>query len=356
MLKARLPYKLQLLLSHIYNFIKAIPNMLRYIFKDFSNLEMIGSNISLDASSICQLKCPICPTSKEFNKKGPVGWGYLKFNDFKNFIMHNPWIKNIELSCWGEIFLNPDLEQILKLAYDKKINLTVNGGANLNSVKKDVLESLVKYKLSSLNVSLDGATNETYKVYRKGGDLNIVLKNINTINFFKKKYGSNYPKLFWQFIIMGHNEHELSTARKMAYNLGMEFFTKLNREPSYSPIRNENLVRNESRLGVISRDDFFYKYKKIYIPNCVRLWTSPQINWDGKLLGCSDNIWTSFGNVFEKGLKPCLNDERYIYTKQIILGKKKARNDTPCFKCHKYKYIKKIPIQKKDILLNIVKM
>ncbi len=348
----KLPYRFKYVLFYTYKLIEALPTLIRFIFLDISYLDIVGSSISLEASSMCQLKCPICPTGKGINKEGSVGWGYLKFKNFKNFVNINPGIRNIELPCWGEIFLNPELKQIIKYAYNKKINLTAIGGVNLNTATKDMLESLVKYKFKYFTISLDGATNKTYQIYRQGGDFNKVIKNIKIINFFKRKYNSKFPILAWQFVIMGHNEHEIPIARKMAQKLGMKFITKLNRVSSYSPIKDKKFVRKANGLGVATREEFFQKYKQLYIPNCRRLWNRPQINWDGKLLGCSDNIWDDYGNVFETSLKKCLNSKRYLYTKQMLLGKKKLREDIPCFKCPKYKFIQEKPLKKRDIIVN----
>lgn len=341
-------------LLFVMRLIKEIPNIVKFLFKDLSREGILGSIVSLDSSVMCQLKCPMCPSVEGLSKEGVLGWGYLRFNDFKNFVENNPSIKKIELSNSGEPFLNPELNQIIKYSYLKNVNLYIGTGANLNSVTKDVLESLVKYKVKTLNVSLDGATNETYKIYRIGGDLNKVLRNIKTINYFKKKYQSKFPKLLWQFVIMGHNEHELLNARNMAKKLGMSFYTKLNRVSSYSPVKNEKYVRKESGLGVANRREFVQKYKRLYINACLRLWNSPQINWDGKLLGCNVNMWDHFGNVFKTSLKQCLESERYIYAKQMVLGKKKARKDIPCSRCPSYKIIKHRSLKKSDIIINHV--
>lgn len=352
-LYGKVPFILKHWLYYVYNSIKAFPKLIRYSIIDFSKLKMVNSSVGIDASSICQLNCPVCPTGKGINKEGIIGKGYLKFIDFKNFVNKNPNIRNIELSNWGEIFLNPDLIQIIKYAYLKRINLTAGNGANLNDVRKEVLESLVKYNFKRLVVSLDGAKNESYKIYRQGGDFNKVIMNLNLINYYKKKFHSNFPKLYWQFIIMSHNEHELPVARNMAQKLGLKFFPKLNRIPSYYPIQNKEFVRKESGLGVASRDEFFQKYKKPYLLSCIRFWTSPQINWDGTLLGCGNNIWTSFGNVFESGLISCLQRKDYIYIKQFLMGKKKEKEGIPCLKCSNYKIIKNAPLRKRDILINI---
>ena len=64
--------------------------------------------ISIDASTFCQLKCPECSTSKGIIKNGIVGSGILSFDNFKKIVDCNPNIREIELSNWGEIFLNPE--------------------------------------------------------------------------------------------------------------------------------------------------------------------------------------------------------------------------------------------------------
>jgi hypothetical protein len=90
--------------------------------------------IRMESSSICQLKCPSCPTSKGTISKSVVGSRYLKFDDFKKIIDENSWINKIELSNWGEIFLNPDLLKIIKYAYENSISLTARNGVNFNTV------------------------------------------------------------------------------------------------------------------------------------------------------------------------------------------------------------------------------
>ncbi len=352
LISEKFSYNIKKWLISTIRIIKEFPKLIRLIFKDVSGVGMIGSIISLDSSTMCQLKCPKCPSIEGIKKEGILGWDYLKFINFKKFVDNNPTIKKVELSNSGEPFLNPELKEIIKYAYRNKINITIGTGANLNSVKGDILESLVKYKVKSLTVSLDGATNDTYKIYRIGGDFNRVIKNIKIINYFKKKHHSRFPKLLWQFVIMGHNEQEIPAAKKYAKRLGMAFYTKLNRISSYSPVIDESFVRKESGLGVSNRQEFLSKYKRLYIVYCLRLWNSPQINWDGKLLGCNVNLWNNFGNVFETSLNKCLQSERYIYTKQVVLGKKKVRNDIPCSKCVIYKSVKRRPIKKSEVILN----
>ena len=309
--------------------------------------KIILNNIRLEASSMCQLNCPLCITGTRKNKKGVIGWGYLKFQDFKNFLKENPNINNIELSNYGEIFLNPELKDIIKYAYTNSLHLTAKNGVNLNTISEDITKCLVKYEFRVLSVSIDGATNKTYQIYRVGGNFNKVINNVKKINYYKKKYKKKFPRLIWQFVIFGHNEHEFLFAKKMAEKLDMKFTPKFNWDPLYSPVKDKEFVRKESNYGVASREEFMQKYKKDHRLQCYQLWFHPQINWDGKLLGCCSNIFSDFGNVFVLGLKECLKSEKYIYTKRMLLGEVKARKDIPCFKCRLY--INKIPQRYLDL-------
>lgn len=291
--------------------------------------------ILLAASSVCQLRCPSCPnTTKEILPT--VGHGFLRLNDFKKLVDENPGIKKIELSNYGELFLNPDILEIIKYAYKRKVFLTADIGTNLNTVTNDVLEGLVKYKFRSMGISIDGASNETYTQYRIRGNFDRVIENIKQINLFKKQYHSKYPLLTWQYVVFGFNEHELAKARKLADELNMAFSPKLSWDNKFSPVVNREAIRQE--IGAATRDEYKEKYGVDYKQSiCHQLWERPQINWDGKVLGCCRNYWKDFGgNVFTDGLMECLNSDKLSYARDMLLGRQKPREDNPCSICDIY--------------------
>ncbi|MHA2219514.1 MAG: radical SAM/SPASM domain-containing protein [Candidatus Hodarchaeales archaeon] len=301
--------------------------------------------IRLEASTICQLKCPSCPRASGEIRKS-LGDGFLKFKDFKNIVDKNNWISHIELSNWGEIFLNKELINIVKYASMNNVALYADNGANLNDVNRAVLEDLVKYRFRRITCSIDGASQETYSIYRAKGNLQNVIENIKTINKFKAQYKSPFPILLWQFIAFGHNEHEIGKARKMARNLNMSFKLKLSwgdlYTESFSPIKNADLIRMETGLGVANRGEFKEKYRKEYALRncCMYMWTNPQVNYDGRLLGCCVNYWDDYGNVFDDGLKECLNNEKINYAREMLMGKRESKMDIPCTQCKSYKQMK----------------
>ncbi len=72
---------------------------------------------------------------------------------------------------------------------------------------------------------------------------------------------------------------------------------------------------------------------------CHALWDSPQINWDGKVLGCGRNFWGDFGpeNAFVEGLSSAVNSERMVYARRMLRGRRPSRADIPCATCEVYR-------------------
>lgn len=299
--------------------------------------EITPRKIRLEVSSYCQLRCPSCPTTTKHIDPA-VGSGFLKLSSFKALIDSNPWLEEIELSNYGEIFLNPELLDILRYAHDRHVALTAANGANMNMVRDDVLDGLVRYQLRLLTCSVDGASDETYRRYRVRGNFSKVIKNIKRINTLKESYKSEYPNLTWQFVVFGHNEHEIPLARQMAKDLGMEFRPKLNWDRKFSPVRNKKFVRDQIGKDFASREEYKEKYNTDYSNSiCDQLWNQPQINWDGRVLGCCRNFWGDFkGNAFTEGLVTSLNNEPMRYAREMLQGTKPARQDIPCTTCDIY--------------------
>lgn len=313
-----------------------------------------GDTIRIDASSLCQLHCPVCQTWRLQEK---VGAGYLKYEDFKKFVDTYENFKYIEISNDGEIFLNPELNRIIEYAFRKGILLSAENGVNLNSICDETVESLVKYQFGPINVSIDGASDATYAIYRRGGSFTRVIDNIRKINVCKQKYCSGRPELTWRFIIFGHNEHEIETARKMAEELNMRFELLFNVEPNYSPVKDEKYVSEQ--MGFHSVQEWKESQNKsINSPwFCQGLWERIQINWDGRLLGCCRHKKPFTSNVFKSGLKKTTKSKEYMYTKKMLTGRMQPQEDIECSKCQTFKLMvkKRVFVNDRAILIERLK-
>ena len=291
--------------------------------------------LRIEACSVCQLRCPLCQ-SVSGEKAALIGSGYLKFQDFQRLIDQNPQIRRVELGNFGEVFLNKDLPGILEYAYTRNMTTTIDHGANLNYASEEALEALVKYQTAVVRCAIDGITQATYSRYRVGGDLQKVLRNVQKINRFKEQYQSPRPRLLFQFVVFGHNEHEIERAILLSKMLKMEIHLKLNCFPDVMPVYNRDRVRQF--VGYADRREYLEKERMHYQRHeCYALWLSPQVNWDGKLLGCCRNKWGGFAeNVFESSLISAINNEKIRYAREMLMGRLPAREDMPCLRCAIY--------------------
>lgn len=292
------------------------------------------ARLRLEGSSHCQLRCPSCPTT--LKEIPAVGSGFLRVEAFRELILANPWVEEIELSNYGEILLNPDLPKIMELAHTHTVRLVARNGVNLNTARDSTLEAMVKYRFHAITCSLDGATQETYSQYRVRGDFDTVMRNVRKLVDYKKQYNSPYPELRWQFIAFEHNSHEILAAKAMADELGMDFHLKLSWDADIGARKDADLIRDLA--GYASRAEYREQTGQNYMLSiCHQLWDQPQINWDGKNLGCCRNAWGDFGgNAFTDGLEATLNHEKIAYAREMLQGKAPERADLPCVTCEIY--------------------
>lgn len=292
-------------------------------------------SVRIEACSLCQLDCVECYMRKDNN--GTTGSGYLKYEDFKRFIENNDYIRNIELANSGEVFLNRDLKKIIMLSKKKGIKLSCGSGVNFNYLSDEVTEEIVSSGcFTSITISLDGASQETYEQYRRKGDFEAVINNIKKINDYKKKYQTEYPVLAWKYILFPHNEHEVRKAKEMAEALDMQISFVLPWGDVFTPTNREEL---EELTGLKA---FSYaelqeqgNRDRIICCQCQGIVFTPQINWDGRLMGCCcdyKNDWKE--NAFEKSLEEVLNSKEYRNNiLRMLGGEETTSEDTPCEEC-----------------------
>jgi hypothetical protein len=79
--------------------------------------------------------------------------------------------------------------------------------------------------LNFLFLSIDGASQDSYGRFRRGGDFELCLRNIRELVEVKRERSSATPFLLWRFLTFEHNVHEVEAARQLAAELGVDVFT-----------------------------------------------------------------------------------------------------------------------------------
>lgn len=179
-----------------------------------------------------------------------------------------------------------------------------------------------------------------YAQYRRGG-FDAVIGNIRRLQAIKAEHGAKWPKLNWQYVIMEHNELDVGRAKALAAELGIPITFKLTWDRSYRP-RHIDYLKRETGLEALTREDFEATHGAAYLDIiCKNMFLKPQINWDGKLLGCCDAQKAAFGvNVFETGLDVALRSDAFVQAKKCLLTPhpdKETFGDCICFGCPRRK-------------------
>lgn len=299
--------------------------------------------VRIESCTLCKLRCPGCPSHIR-TVDNCMGKGWLTADHFRRFLRLSPSVKQIELVQFGELFLNPEMLDIARIAKAANVILLARGGTTLNGASADTLREIIRTgAFHDIRVAIDGASAETYPQYRVGGDFDEVIRNLDAIVDEKKIMGSAIPSLQWQFVVFGHNEHEIGKAKAMAGARGMSFFAKMNCRPSVSPIRDRQKVMEECGWQAADRAGYKAKTKKRYMGMpCAQAFSEIQINYDGRALGCCLNYWKPISgiNAFDAGIDAVDNDPDVITTRRIVTGQEPAPEDHACARCSVYRDMK----------------
>jgi radical SAM protein with 4Fe4S-binding SPASM domain len=252
-------------------------------------------SLFIEPTNICNLKCPLCPTGNGLLKKNK---GYMSLENYKKIIDKlGATAFSVTLWNYGEPSLNKDFFEMIKYAKKKglKVITSTNGILFRN---KENISKLVDSGLDELVFAVDGATEETYSMYRKNGNFNVLIEGIKELVRLKKEKNSYFPFLSMQFIIMKDNEHEVEEIQKLAKELGPNelilktvfLFNDASKAEKYLP-------KNKEYSRYIDTE----KCKDSLIPGCDGLWTGININYDGAVVVCCFDYAENFklGNIFE---------------------------------------------------------
>ncbi len=274
--------------------------------------------LMIEPTNICNLKCPLCPSGTDQLKRPK---GYMNLDTFKTIIKEvSPYSFMLIMWNQGEPFLNPDFIEMCQIAKAHNMLLLVSTNANRMPDAKEIL----KAGIDRLIISADGASQETYNLYRKNGDLSKVIENVKAIVAEKKVRGSRLPRIIWQFIVMKHNEHEEKKIKELALDLEVDQL-QLKTVQIYAKEDIYNFLPENPkyRRYKIKGDNFELKYG---IKNrCRRIWTQPVVNWDGEMAVCcfdKDNDF-KIGNIQNHSFKHLWKSKPFNAMRKRILTDRK---------------------------------
>lgn len=297
---------------------------------------------TIDIGNICNLRCPLCPTGLHTIERPQ---GFMSFADFEKVVEKiRPYAIEAVLHNWGEPFLHPNFLDIVRTL--KAAGIGTATSSNLNLVHKDAsfLYQVVDSGLDHLVMSIDGTTQDVYGHYRRGGNLEHVLRNVKELVAYKKQTGRRTPVLEWQFIVMKHNQHQMDEARRLAAELGVDTLRFTGAGLMFDELKNVEL--GEQWLSDLPE---FRGYEPktmrdrgwLYDEKCFYLWRAMTVNPRGEVAPCCaiSHAKYDFGNLVESSLDEVWNNAYYrsarsLFSKQPIADPV----ETVCHVCPLFKW------------------
>ena len=286
-------------------------------------------SMSFEPTTSCNLRCPECPSGlRAFTRpKGMLDQRFFKqtIDELAKELVY------LIFYFQGEPYLNPDFLEMVKYASDRGIYTATSTNAHFMDDEK--ARKTVESGLDRLIISIDGTTQEVYQQYRKGGRLDRVLAGARNIVKWKKQLGSKTPFVFFQFLVVKPNEHQIDEVKALAKEIGVDQ-VRFKTAQVYNYKKGNPLIPTLDKFSRYrKKEDGTYAIKNKMANHCWRLWHDPVVTWDGLVVPCcfDKDAVHRMGNLKEKSFKEIWQDEQYLQFRGEILGGRK--NIDICANC-----------------------
>ncbi len=287
-------------------------------------------SISFEPTTSCNLRCPECPSGlRAFTR--PTGM--LEKNFFSQTI-DDIYKELLYLVFYfqGEPYLNPDFLDMVKYAHNKGIYTATSTNAHYltDANAKRTIES----GLDRLIISIDGTTQDVYQQYRVGGKLEKVLEGARNIVKWKKEMKSKTPFIFFQFLVVKPNEHQIEDIKKLAKEIGVDQVRfKTAQVYDYETDPNQ-LIPDIDKYSRYKKDNEGKMQVKSSLQNhCWRLWSGNVITWDGLVVPCcfDKDALHQLGNLKNQSFKQAWHNDNYKQFRSELMASRK--NIDICANC-----------------------
>jgi radical SAM protein with 4Fe4S-binding SPASM domain len=279
-------------------------------------------SVSFEPTTSCNLRCPECPSGlRAFTR--PTG---MLNNDFFSRTINDLHKDLLYLIFYfqGEPYLNPDFLKMVQFAHQKGIYTATSTNAHYLTDEK--ARETVESGLDRLIISIDGTTQDVYEQYRVGGQLNKVLEGTQRIVHWKKKLKSRTPFIFFQFLVVKPNEHQLDDIRKIGKEIGVDqvrFKTAQVYDYENDP---HQLIPSIDKYSRYKKDAAGNRQVKSGLRNqCWKLWHANVITWDGLVVPCcfDKDATHRLGNLQTQSFREIWQSEAYRdFRNQLTNGRK----------------------------------
>jgi len=169
--------------------------------------------VEVEVTTRCDKKCIICEHTY-WNEKSMD----LSFDDFKKIVHQFPNLIWFNPTGEGSAFLNKDFPKMLRYLKSKSIFIFMND--HFDMLNEDLIREIMEIGVDRIEVSMDGATKETYEKIKRRCDFNKVIDNLKTLFRLKREMNWPFPEICFHYIITTLNVHEMPQFVELIHSLG----------------------------------------------------------------------------------------------------------------------------------------
>lgn len=275
--------------------------------------------IKLDISPMCNLSCSFCVHSaaddvvldeQVFSSAHRVD--LAAFEKLIAEIRHRTSV--LALYYVGDPLVHPDLDAMCTMAGDARIRTHVSTNFSFR-LSDERLRSLIESGLSHLTVCVDSMVQEEYDKTRVGGDIELVLSNLERLLAIRSE-GRSRLHVEVQYIKFRHNVHNEAVAEQWCRRHGVDQFT------SYWGNLHNYVDLAPERVEVVAPRG------RSWLPRCAWPYFAMTVRYDGATLPCcyhrvSEQYRTGgddrpVGNVFTDGVEEVWTGPAYGRLRELV--------------------------------------
>jgi MoaA/NifB/PqqE/SkfB family radical SAM enzyme len=194
-------------------------NYLKYkrALRDKVDLNYLPIKLDIENVSRCNFHCTMCQVSEwpKFKRADD-----MTLDDFKHLIDEQYGLVEIKLQGMGEPTLGGDtFFEMIRYARSKHLWVRTVTNASLLHLK-DNYKKLIDSDPNEIQISIDGATKETFEKIRQGSRFEKVVENCKLINDYATKKGVVRTKM-WT-VLQRDNVHEMLQLVKLGAEMGFK--------------------------------------------------------------------------------------------------------------------------------------
>lgn len=277
-------------------------------------------SVSFEPTTSCNLRCPECPSGlRAFTR--PTGM--LNQDFFRKTIDEiSKELLYLIFYFQGEPYLNTGFLDMVKYASSKGLYTATS--TNAHYLTDENARKTVESGLDRLIISIDGTTQDVYTSYRVGGNLEKVIQGAKNIVKWKKELNSTKPFVFFQFLVVKPNEHQIEDIKQLAKEIGVDQ-VRFKTAQVYDYEEGNRLIPTIDKYSRYRKnEDGTYKIKNKMGNHCWRLWHAPVITWDGLVVPCcfDKDAQHKLGDLKQQSMKELWQNEKYVgFRTQIMKGR-----------------------------------